>query len=113
MKHSLLALAVVLMTAPAFGASRGYQQSTSLSTASAANLPSIPTGGAASVLISVEASGVRWRDDGTDPTSTVGQPVSAGQALCYANEVGAFRVIGQTAGATINVTYYAGKGCAQ
>lgn len=114
MKRLLAAAAALAITAAAHAASQGYQQSTSLSTSSAINLPSIPSSpGPGSALISVEAAGVRWRDDGTDPTSSVGNPVSAGAALCYGNEIGKFRVIGQTSGATINVTYYAGKGCAQ
>lgn len=113
MKRLLLAVALALFSLPAFAASLGYQQSTSLSTASAINLPSIPTGPVGSFLLSVEAAAVRWRDDGTDPTSSVGQPVSAGQAICYGNDAHAVRIIGQSAGATIDVTYYASKSCAQ
>ena len=112
MKRILAIVAVCLLSTAAFGASLGYQQMTGISTAAAANLPSIPSN-AASALIAVEVSGIRWRDDNTDPTATVGVPVAAGQTLCYGNEVGRFRVIGQTAGANVNVTYYAGKGCAQ
>jgi hypothetical protein len=112
MKRLIATAAACMLSSAALAISLGYQQMTSVSTASAASLPSIPSN-AASVLVAVEISGIRWRDDGTDPTSTVGIPVSAGQSLCYGNEVARFRVIGQTAGATINVTYYAGKGCAQ
>lgn len=114
MKRLLLALLLLPLASPAFGGSLGYQQSTSLSTSTAAGLPSIPSRpGPGSALIAVEGAGIRWRDDGTAPTSSVGQPVSAGQALCYGQDINAFQVIGQTSGATINVTYYAGKGCAQ
>lgn len=112
MKRLLLAIAL-LMPAASFGASLGYQQSTSLSTSTAAGLPSVPSNPVGSFLLSVESSGIRWRDDGTAPTSSVGMPVSAGQSLCYANDAHAVQVIGQAAGATIDVTYYAGKGCAQ
>lgn len=111
MKRLIVAVLLAL-TSPAFGASLGYQQSTSLSTSSAINLPSAPSN-AGSALVSAESSAVRWRDDGTDPTSSVGNPVPAGSALCYGNEIAKFRVIGQTSGATIDVTYYAGKNCAQ
>jgi|SRR5579872_1351589 len=111
-KRLLLAASLGLFSLPAFAASLGYQQSTSLSTSAAINLPSIPSN-AASALISVESAGVRWRDDATDPTSSVGNPVSAGQALCYAQDLARFRVIGQSGSPTIDVTYYAGKGCAQ
>lgn len=106
----LLFAAAFFLSAPAFGASLGYQQSTSLSATSAINLPSIPQA-AGSVLLSVETQAVRYRDDGTDPTATVGQPVATGQTLCYANDAHAVRIISQTAGATINLTYYSGKSC--
>jgi hypothetical protein len=111
MKRLLLAAALVF-AAPAFGASLGYQQSTSLSTSAAINLPNIPAN-AGSYLLAVESAGIRWRDDGTDPTSSVGQPVASGQALCYGNDAHAVRIIAQTGSPTIDVTYYAGKGCAQ
>lgn len=91
----------------ALAASQGYQQVTSLSTSAAANLPSIPQN-AQSVLIFVESAGIRWRDDGTDPTSSVGNPISSGQAFCYANDPHAMRIIGQTGTPTVNITYYAG-----
>lgn len=97
----------------ALAASRSYQQSTSLSTSTAAALPSLPSNpGAGSALISVEGAAIRWRDDGTAPTSSVGQPISAGQAICYAQDLGAFQMIGQTGSPTVNVTYYNGKYCA-
>lgn len=114
MKRLITAIAALSLSAPAFAASQGYQQLTSLSATTAANLPSIPSSpGPGSVLIAVETQAIRWRDDASDPTATVGMPVAAGQTLCYGNEIARFRVISQTAGATVNVTYYAGKGCAQ
>ena len=113
MKRLLLAIVLALISPAALAASLGYQQSTSISTSSAINLPSVPSGSVGSFLLSVETSGIRWRDDGTDPTSSVGQPVALGQAFCYGNDPHTVRVIGQTVGATINVTYYASKGCAQ
>lgn len=114
MKRLLLAIALAATAiSTANAASMGYQQATSLSTSTAGPLPSVPSGPVGSFLLSVENSGIRWRDDGTAPTSTVGQPVSAGSALCYGNDPHAVQVIGQTAGATIDVTYYASKVCAQ
>jgi|SRR6185312_3736370 len=107
MKRLLFAIAFTLLALPAFGASLGYQQATSLSTSAAVNLPVIPAN-AQSVIIDVEGAGVRFRDDGADPTSSVGRPIAAGQSLCYANDPHAIRIIGQTGAPTINVTYYAG-----
>lgn len=107
MKRLLLAIVLTSLAFPAFAASLGYQQSTSLSTSAAINLPSIPSN-AQSVIIDVENAGVRFRDDGTDPTSSVGRPIAAGQSLCYANDPHSIRIIGQTGTPAINVTYYAG-----
>jgi hypothetical protein len=107
MKRLLFAIGLTLLAFPALANSLGYQQSTSLSTSSAINLPSIPAG-AQSVIIDVESAGVRFRDDGNDPTSSVGRPISSGQSLCYANDPHGIRIIGQTGSPTINVTYYAG-----
>lgn len=113
MKHLAAVVTLLLMPVVAFGASLGYQQATSVSTSSAANLPGVPSGAVGSFLLSVESAGIRWRDDGTDPTSSVGQPVAAGQALCYGNDPHSVRIIGQTGTPTINVTYYVSKWCAQ
>ncbi len=107
MKRLAAACLLACLGTTAFAESKGYQQSTSLSTSGAINLPSIPTS-AQSVVIDIEGAGIRFRDDGTDPTSTVGRPISAGQSLCYTNDPHAIRMIGQTAGATVNATYYAG-----
>src|SRR5581483_3425169 len=112
MKRLFLTIFVALFSMPAFGASQGYQQSTSVSTSAAISPPSIPAT-AGSVIIDVESAGIRIRDDGTDPTSLVGRPISSGQSLCYANDPHSLRAIGQTGTPTINWTYYAGKGCAQ
>lgn len=92
----------------------GYQQFTSVSTSSAVSISSsapatgttgIPAGTTV-VLVYVESSGIRWRDDGTAPTSAIGNPVAAGQAFIYTGALPKFQFIGQTAGATVDVTYY-------
>lgn len=92
----------------------GYQQFTSVSTSAAVVLATsapatgktgIPSG-SNSILIYVESSGIRWRDDGTAPTSSVGNPVAAGAAFTYSGSLPNFQFIGQTAGATVDVTYY-------
>lgn len=80
----------------------GYQQYTSL--ASATNLASIPAN-ATNAVIAVEGAGIRWRDDGTAPTASVGMPVTNGQTFAYQGNLAAIQFIGT--GATINVTYFA------
>lgn len=50
---------------------------------------------------------IRWRDDGTAPTASVGYPLAAGAELRYtAQGFAAIQVIGQTSGAVVNVVAY-------
>lgn len=81
----------------------GYQQITSLS--SAAGLT--PPPGATMALIVAETQGVRWRDDGTNPTASVGMPIAAGAYLNYDGDFNRVKFIEQTASAKLNVSYYA------
>ena len=81
----------------------GYQQITSLSYAQALTVPA----GATMALIVPETQAVRWRDDGTVPTASVGMPVAIGEPLNYDGDLNRIRFIEQTASAKINVSYYA------
>lgn len=91
-------------------ASQGYFQVTNLGTSVATTLPNIPTDGSVGyTVVYVEGNGVRWRDDSIDPTSTVGMPLSAGQAFPYSGDPHALRFISQTSTATLNITYYVGR----
>jgi len=89
----------------------GYQQITS--TSSAVNL-TVPTKDPVSglnvkanfALITPETQAVRWRDDGTAPTTTVGMPLAAGVTLQYDGDLSKIQFIAQTAGAIVNVSYY-------
>jgi hypothetical protein len=89
----------------------GYQQITSLSSAVGLTVPAVDANGLsvkpAIAIITPEVSGVRWRDDGTDPTATVGMPLAAGVTLQYDGDLKKIRFIQQTAGAILNVSYYA------
>lgn len=86
-----------------FYAPLGYQQYTSLS--SATNLSGYPPEATIAEII-VEAQGIRYRDDGTAPTSSIGMPVAAGNAFQYSGDLSAIQFIQQTSGAIINVSYY-------
>jgi hypothetical protein len=81
----------------------GYQQITSLSASTALTVPT----GATMALIIAETQAVRWRDDGTAPTASVGMPLATGVSLSYDGDLRAIRFIQQTASATLNVCYYA------
>lgn len=89
----------------------GYQQITSLSSAASLTVPSVipSTGEIASptrAVIICETQAVRWRDDGTAPTSSVGMPLAVGQPLSYDGNLKKIQFIEQTASAKLNVTYY-------
>lgn len=64
------------------------------------------TGTADQCLIRVEGSAVRWRDDGTAPTASVGVPLAVGEVLSYNGEPGLLKIISQGSTATINISYY-------
>lgn len=81
----------------------GYQQITSLSASTALTVPT----GATMALIVPESQAVRWRDDGTAPTASVGMPVAVGESLNYDGDLSRIRFIQQAASATLNVSYYA------
>lgn len=80
----------------------GYQQITSLSAAAALTVPS----GAQLAVIECETQPVRWRDDGTNPTSSVGMLLNPGDVLIYDASFANIRFIETTASAKINVSYY-------
>lgn len=85
----------------------GYCQLTSIDAAAALTACSdgIPSG-ATCAIITAEAQAVRWRDDATNPSATVGMPVAVGAPFFYAGMLSKFRVISQTSGAKLNVSFY-------
>jgi hypothetical protein len=89
----------------------GYQQITSLSSSTALTVPSTNVEGMAckprAALIVAESQAVRWRDDGTAPTASVGMPLAVGDPLFYDGDLTKIRFIEQTASAKLNISYYA------
>lgn len=81
----------------------GYQQLTSLSSATLLTVPA----GAVLALCTPETQAVRWRDDGTNPTASVGQPLPVGAELRYDGAgLAVVKFIEQVASAKLNVVYY-------
>jgi len=81
----------------------GYQQLTSIDASSALTIPA----GTAYCVFQCEAQAIRWRDDGTAPTASVGFPLAVAVNYTYdAGQLSALRVISQVAGAKLNVVYY-------
>lgn len=89
----------------------GYQQITSLTSAASLTVPSRDVNGLSCkpsiAIIIPEGSSVRWRDDDTDPTGTVGMPLAAGVTLQYDGDLTKIRFIEYGGTAKLNITYYA------
>lgn len=84
----------------------GYQQITDVSAAVGVTVPAAAHLRANAALVTAETKAIRWRDDGTDPTSTVGSPVAAGSDFWYEGDLNALKLIEQSASAKVNVTFY-------
>lgn len=80
----------------------GYQQITSLSSSTSLTIPA----GAARAVIQCQAQAVRWRDDDTDPTATVGMRMVPGDILDYDSDLPRIEFIEEVAGAVLNISYY-------
>ena len=80
----------------------GYQQITATGSAFALTPPT----NARQARIGAEAQVIRWRDDGTNPTATTGQRIAAGTEVDYVGNLTAIKLIAETAGAIVNVSYY-------
>lgn len=89
----------------------GYQQITSLTAAAPLTVPVRDATGLSVkptlAIITPETAGVRWRDDGVDPTGTVGMPLAAGVTLQYDGDLSRVRFIQSASGAILNISYYA------
>ncbi len=85
-----------------FNGPLGYEQITGLSAAKGLTVPAAAT--VCKIVALTQA--VRWRDDGTDPTATVGMPLAVDTELQYGGDLSAIKFIEQTASAEINVSYY-------
>lgn len=85
----------------------GYQQITTLSSAQSLTIPTnICASGITFAVIVAEAQAVRYRDDGTDPSATVGQPLAVGVALEYSGSLTKIKFFEQAASAKLNILYY-------
>lgn len=86
---------------------RGFQQITALSSAAGLTIPTGVDGQKPNrAVIHCEAQAVRWRDDGSDPSATVGMRLLVGAELVYDGDLAKIKFIEEVAGAKINVSYY-------
>jgi hypothetical protein len=88
----------------------GYQQITDVSGSTALTVPTRdPLGNVCQptlAIIIAQTQAVRWRDDGTAPSATVGMPLAVGVPLSYDGDMAKIRFFEQAASATLNVSYY-------
>jgi len=89
----------------------GYQQITTLSSATNLTVPVTAVQGLSCrpsiAIITPESQAVRWRDDGTAPSATVGMPLAAGTTLQYDGDLTKIQFFEQVGGAKLNISYYA------
>jgi hypothetical protein len=89
----------------------GYQQITDLSAATSLTVPIVDVQGLSCkpsiAIITPEAQAVRWRDDGTNPSATVGMPLAVGVTLQYDGDLTKIKFFEQAGGAKLNISYYA------
>lgn len=88
--------------------SLGFQQLSSLSSAAKLTVPA----DANFALIRVETANVRWRDDGTAPTTTVGMPLNSTDTfmLEYSGNLSAIQFIAVSGSPVVDVAYYKAVG---
>lgn len=83
----------------------GCEQETALSPATQLSGGVVPTG-ATVVLFQAEDQNIRWRDDGTNPTASVGMRLMAGESFLYTGDLKVLRLIEEAASAKVNTCYY-------
>lgn len=58
-------------------------------------------------VIKAEAQALRYRDDGTVPTATVGQPIAVADApIQYEGTISALQFIAQVSGGIVDILFY-------
>lgn len=82
----------------------GYHQLDSDDLNSAVGIPGI--GHARVALIQALNQNVRWRDDGVDPTDSVGMVLVAGFDMFYTGDLNKIKFIETADGAEVNITLF-------
>lgn len=81
---------------------QGYQQVTDLTAVVSIN----PPANVCLAVIQAEGAAIRWRDDGVNPTATVGMRLPLGSELRYDGNLSAIRFIQEGSGGKLNISYY-------
>lgn len=113
--RDFLTLGITANEATVSGARRplGYQQILAAGLATAVHItPATPPAGNLVGYCVIQCLGtaatdfVRWRDDGTAPTSTVGMTLFSGQELDYSGDPYAIQFIVGAGAPVLNISYY-------
>ena len=87
----------------------GYQQisATTLVASTGLNLPTPPVGRPImAAVIQCNGGTVRWRDDGTNPTASIGMSLATGSELDYYGEMTAIKFIVSSGTPILDISYY-------
>jgi hypothetical protein len=100
------------MTLKSITSRLGYQQiGSGLNVVNSLTVPVVDKNGLnikpSMCIIIAETQAVRWRDDGTAPSATVGMPLPVNTPLIYDGDLTKIQFIEQTASAKLNISYYA------
>lgn len=84
----------------------GYWQAT-VTTLTAVSIPAACGSNPSLAVIKAEAQALRYRDDGTAPTATVGQPIATSDIpIQYEGTISALQFIAQTSGGIVDILFY-------
>jgi hypothetical protein len=60
-------------------------------------------------LIQATGQSIRWRDDATPPTGSVGMRISSGEEFWYTGNLDAIQFIEEATSAQLNISYYSSE----
>lgn len=98
------ALGLYATGGPYIGQPCGYQQISAVTLAAATGL-TVPAN-AKYAFIQVDTAPVRWRDDATNPTASVGIQLAAAGSFWYYGNLAAIKFILASGSPVLNVSYY-------
>ncbi len=80
----------------------GYQQ---INDVSSAVTLTVPSGARRAKVVALDQA-VRWRDDGTDASATIGMPLAVDTILDITDALATITFFERVAGAELNISYY-------
>lgn len=87
---------------PPVARSLGYEKITDLASIKGMTVPV----GAVLAVVRAESVGVRYRDDGVDPSADDGMPLSEGETIQFYGSLEAIRFAQRASGAILDILYY-------